>query len=634
MVMQRGMSVPVFGGGGSAGMVLELEFRGESHQTVVEQDGSWEVQLPEQSPGGPFEMVIRQADDVVVVNTVYVGDVWIASGQSNMDMAMRMAWPLYEDVIETASIPEVRHFWVPKRADFHEPQKDLAGGSWVPVSPGNNPRLSAVAFFFSKHIHQTQEVPVGIITASLGGSPAEAWMSGESLTGWPVHYEEAIQFRNQALIDSIVHYDQSRKAAWYAQLNKEDLGYQGELPWNHPDIDHTDWPIMNVPGTWSEAIAKENSQNVEQLNGVVWVRRDLHLDEAPEPGEYVLLTLGAIVTADSVFVNGVYVGNTTYRHPPRWYSIPDGVLNEGRNTIAIRIFNELGLGGFVLEKPYNLAIGRGDEARIYDLEGLWHYRVGATSGQLAPPTHIIRKPTGVFNAMIAPLTRYPISGTIWYQGESNSSRFEEYRTLFPALIQGWRDTWDQGDFPFLFVQLANYMAVSNNPSASSNWASMREAQFMTTQAVPNSAMASAIDIGEATDIHPLNKKDVGDRLALAARKLHYGEEVVATGPVFNSATVDGSRMIVTFDGVHGGLHIGRPNVDSTENHLGGFAVAGSDGVFHWAQSKIVNDTVLVWSTEVANPKAVRYAWANNPIDANLYNVAGLPAVPFHYTVNN
>jgi len=672
MVLQREMSIPIFGNGARPSIPLEITFRGQTFQHIATAEGSWEVMLPAQQPGGPFEMVIRQADETVTLRNVYVGDVWIASGQSNMDMAMRMAWPLYEHEIATAQNPEIRHFWVPKLADFNQAQGNLSGGQWVPISPEHNARLSAVAFFFSKHIHQTQHVPVGIITASLGGSPAEAWMSEQAISGWPAYYEEAILYRNQALVDSINDADRVRKSAWYEALNHDDLGLRSALPWHHPNIDHSGWPTMTVPGTWSDAIASGalsgiadqfvmgmntpadvgasgNQASRTPLNGVMWVRRDIYLDEAPSPGEQILLNLGAIVDADTVFVNGHYAGHTTYRHPPRWYRLPEGLLQKGKNTIAIRIFNEAGFGGFVLDKPYELTIGSGENQRRYALDGNWHFRLGAqASAALGPPTNVIRKPMGLYNAMIAPLTRFPITGTIWYQGESNAGRSEEYRTLFPDLIRDWRRHWGQGDFPFLFVQLANYMAITDNPSEAGSWVLMREAQFMTTKMVPNTAAALAIDIGESFDVHPLNKKDVGDRLALAARRLAYNEDVAFSGPVFRQATVQGNHMILEFDGVHGGLLAGRPEtgalygvVPGSEGsapdqhrvqHVGGFAVAGSDGRFHWADAVIEADRVVVWSDQVTQPVSVRYAWSNNPVRANLYNRAGLPAVPFRYPV--
>jgi sialate O-acetylesterase len=653
MVLQREMIVPIFGGGGSPEHPVEILFRGETYRVAVESDGSWEALLQEQQPGGPFGMVIRQPGDTLSLKEVYVGDVWVGSGQSNMDMAMRMAWPLYEQVIETASNPEIRHFWVPKLADFNGPQTDLSGGQWVPVSPEHNARLSAVAFFFAQHIHDTQHIPVGIITASLGGSPAEAWISEQGLSEWPNFYQEAIRYRNAALVDSIEQSDARRRTDWYDRLNREDLGYRGTLPWHHPDVDHSGWPVMDVPGTWADAIASGaltgtevandlgiNTEGISAtrspLNGVVWVRRDLYLDETPSPDDHVMLTLGAIVDADSVFINGIFVGRSTSRHPPRWYTVPDGVLRKGNNTIAIRIFNLSAFGGFVMDKPYELSVGRGETAHRYPLDGPWHFRPGAVADPLDPPTNIRRMPMGLFNSMIAPLLRYPISGVIWYQGESNGSRAEEYRSLFPDLIKDWRNHWNQGEFPFLFVQLANYMPVNDNPTPNSNWAMLREAQFLTTQLLPNTGMAVAIDVGEWNDIHPLNKKDVGNRLALSARKLAYGEDIPASGPVFRNAMMRNGRVILEFDEVYGGLKAGhRPDTqyagDGAEhNELGGFAVAGADGQYVWAEASIEGERVVVWSDDVPAPVSVRYAWANNPIQANLYNAAGLPAVPFRY----
>lgn len=339
--------------------------------------------------------------------------------------------------------------------------------------------------------------------------------------------------------------------------------------------------------------------------------------EAAASGKPARLLLGRIVDADSVFVNGVFVGSTGYQYPPRRYQAPAGVLKEGKNVITVRVISEAGKGGFVPGKPYELII----DGQTIGLAGNWLYRQGAEMPPLAARTFIRWKPLGLFNAMISPLLNYRIKGVIWYQGESNAGRPEEYKELFPALIRDWRARWGQGDFPFLFVQLANFMEARPRPSES-NWALLREAQ-LEALALPNTGMAVAIDIGEWNDIHPLNKKDVGKRLALAARRVAYGEkEAVHSGPIYRSMKAEGSKIVLSFCNIGSGLEAGGGN------ELRHFAIAGADRRFTWAEARIEKDKVVVWSEEVPEPVAVRYAWADNPAGANLYNKEGLPASPF------
>jgi sialate O-acetylesterase len=366
---------------------------------------------------------------------------------------------------------------------------------------------------------------------------------------------------------------------------------------------------MRIPGYWS-------TTGLGKVNGVVWFRRKMSIPSSII-GKEATLILGRIVDADSVFINRHFIGTTSYQYPPRRYSIPSDLLKEGENTIVVRVISNSGDGGFVLDKAYEIAAAD----TTIDLRGVWQYRLGATMEPLANETFIRWKPLGLYNAMIAPLLNYRMKGVIWYQGESNAGRPEEYRTLLPALIRDWRNNWTQGDFPFLIVQLPNFMESKKEPSES-NWAMLREAQLKTL-ALPNTGMAVTIDIGEWNDVHPLDKKDVGNRLALAAERVAYGDQkIVYSGPIYSAMKIDGNKVFLTFANVGGGLKAkGGKELDC-------FAVAGPDKKLVWAHAKIVENKVIVWSSQVPNPVAVRYAWADNPETANLYNEEGLPASPF------
>ncbi len=365
---------------------------------------------------------------------------------------------------------------------------------------------------------------------------------------------------------------------------------------------------MKIPGYWA-------STALGNVNGVVWFRKKIDVPSSMT-GKEATLILGRIVDADSVFVNGLFVGTTSYQYPPRRYIIPPNILKAGDNTIVVRVISNSGEGGFVLDKAYE--IDAADTA--IDLRGMWQYRLGATMKPLASQTFIRWKPLGLYNAMIAPLLNYRMKGVIWYQGESNAGRPVEYRELLPALIRDWRNHWKQGDFPFLIVQLPNFMEAKSDPSES-NWALLREAQRRALS-LPNTGMAVTIDIGEWNDVHPLDKKDVGNRLALAAQKVAYQEQqVVYSGPLYQLMRIEGNKIVLTFTNIGSGLM-------AKGCALKCFAIAGADKKFTWADAKIENDNVIVSSSKVLNPVAVRYAWADNPDGANLYNEEGLPASPF------
>uniref|UniRef100_UPI0025D0FB3D sialate O-acetylesterase n=1 Tax=uncultured Microbulbifer sp. TaxID=348147 RepID=UPI0025D0FB3D len=616
-----------------AGEAVRVDFRGEHYQTEASDSGDWSITLENLPQGGPYSMTIR-GENTIALDDILVGDVWLCSGQSNMEYPVsRIAFHYAEEFAQVDN-PLIRQFKVPQGYDFKAPQADISAGAWLPATANNIQDFSAVGYFFAAQIQRDEQVPIGLINSSLGGSPAEAWLSEAALKRFPTHLEEKHRFASDELIEDIQRADSTRIDQWYAMAASKDTGWKEDKPlWHGADLATEDWHSMPVPGYWADNA--EMDGDAEPLNGVVWFRKEITLPEsfAAQPG---LLELGRIVDADTTYVNGHKVGNTTYLYPRRRYQVPAGLLRAGKNTIAIRIVNERGRGGFVQDKPYRLTVS-GDTV---DLSGDWQYRVGTAMPTLAGQTFVRWKPGGLYNAMLHPLHNYALKGVLWYQGESNVGRAQEYQTLFPALIEDWRSHWKRATgnerLPLLFVQLANFLEPSEEPQESA-WAELREAQASALQ-LPDTAMTVAIDIGEWNDIHPLDKKTVGQRLALAARKQVYGrEDIVASGPRFAAASFDNNRVLLSFAHTNGGLHAGVPadpaskgkNKDTKGSQsLQGFAIAGDDGKFVRARAEIHGEQVTVWSETIPSPRAVRYAWADNPIDANLYNGAGLPAAPF------
>jgi sialate O-acetylesterase len=608
MVLQRDANVKVWGWA-EAGEKVTINFNGKTYSATAGTDGKWAVILPALKAGGPYDMEINASNHITLKN-ILIGDVWVCSGQSNMELTMDRVKYKYPDVIANCENPNIRQFEVPDRYVFEAPQQDLESGRWESANPQTVLNFTAVGYFFAKDLYEKYNVPIGLINTSLGGSPAQAWMSEDALKAFPAYLQTAERYKDSAFRNQISEKDKAVSDAWYSRIHQLDKGLTpGEKPWFDVDYNASEWATMNVPGYWED-------QGLGNVNGAVWFRKEIDVP-ASMTGQPARLWLGRIVDGDFTYVNGKPVGSVSYQYPPRIYDIPSDLLKAGENIIVIRIINNSGRGGFVLDKPYQLTAG----GQTIDLKGRWQYKVGAVMDPLPPQTFIRWQPEGLYNGMIAPLLNYTIKGVIWYQGESNAGNPLEYQKLFPALIADWRQNWHEGDFPFLYVQLPNFMEAKNEPSES-GWAALREAQLKTL-AVPNTAMAVAIDTGEWNDIHPLNKEDVGKRLALAAQRVAYGDKKVAySGPIYQSMKIEGNKIIITFTNTGGGL------VVKGGGELRYFAIAGADKKFVWAKAKIEKNKIIVWNDQVTNPVAVRYAWADNPEGANLYNKDGLPASSF------
>ena len=343
-------------------------------------------------------------------------------------------------------------------------------------------------------------------------------------------------------------------------------------------------------------------------------------------GKPARVFLGRIVDADVLYINGKQVGNTTYMYPQRRYNVPADLLKAGENIFVVRVTNTSGKGGFVPDKPYCIFADKD----TVDLKGEWQYKVGEVyqprSSGGGGGINAGSQPTSLYNAMIAPLINYSVKGFLWYQGEANTNRAEEYAKLQPAQINDWRNKWKQPNAPFFYVQLPGFMDYNYLPSES-QWAALRESQLKSLS-VPNTAMVVAIDLGEWNDIHPDNKKTVGERLALAALKIVYGEDIIHSGPTYQLSTIEGNKVVITFSNVGSGL------ITNDGEELSEFAIAGADKKFVWAKAKIEGDKIIVWNDNVSSPMYVRYAWADNPVNPNLYNKEGLPASPFRTDTPN
>ena len=607
MILQRDVKLNIWGWA-SKNEKVNIKFNGKSYKITTGADGKWLVRLSPMKAGGPYAMEIK-GSNTIVLREILVGDVWFCSGQSNMVHQMNLHDVTYAKEIAEANYPQIRQFLVATLTNLQGPVSDLPAGSWRPAVGEDVRSFSAVAYFFAKKIYEKYHVPIGIVNSSVGGTPIEAWTSEEGLKDFPSIINIVQKNKDTAYVNGI-----NRAATASIKPNApHDLGILSAKKWFETDYIPKGWHTINVPGYWED-------QGIKDLNGVVWYRKEIDVP-ATMAGKAAKVFLGRIVDADILFINGRQVGSTAYMYPQRRYNVPADVLKGGKNIVVIKVTNNNGKGGFVPGKPYCLFAG----SDTIDLKGNWQYKVGqvfesSTSSNAIASIVAQNQPTALFNAMVSPIINYTVKGILWYQGEANTRRAAEYSKLLPALIQDWRNQWNQPALPFLYAQLPGFMEYNYLPSES-QWAELREAQLKTLS-VPNTAMAVAIDLGEWNDIHPDNKKDVGERLALAAMKLAYGENIVHSGPIYVSSTVDRHEVVIRFDNIGGGLITNDGEAPSE------FAIAGTDKKFVWAKARIENDHVIVWNDALVEPKYVRYAWADNPVNPNLYNKEGLPASPF------
>ena len=618
MVLQQKETCPVWGTANPGGQVT-VQFADQKKATIVGNDGLWRVDLSPMKAGGPFDLIISGTNTISFEN-VLVGEVWVCSGQSNMQMSVKNSANAKEE-INNAQYPNIRLFTV-ERTVSPKPITKINSDGWQVCTPKTIPEFSAVGYFFGRQLHKKLNVPIGLINTSWGGTPAESWTSQRTLKTLPDFLETIQQIESHAdsIADVYENYKdknelyQKELNEWKNSIFQLDNGTApGAVHWYVTSFDAADWKTMELPGIWEK-------HGLAGYDGIVWFRKDIDIPISWKE-QNLQLNLGPINDEDVTWFNGIQIGSTKGHTKLRHYEIPDSIVKVGRNVLSVRVFDYGNNGGLWGDKVnYHLDNETGDSI---ELSGEWIYQTGVKMHDIkkpiAPPVSPSHTPSFLYNAMIYPLIPYSIQGAIWYQGESNAGRAYQYRSLFPAMITDWRENWNQGDFPFLFVQLANFMQVKPEPVEDA-WAELREAQTKALS-LPNTGMAVIIDIGNADDIHPKNKQDVGKRLALNAQKLVYGENIPHSGPMYQSMLIEGEKIILNFNFTFDGLKT------KGEKKLKGFAIAGADKKFYWADAEIKGNQVIVSSPKVRQPVAVRYAWASNPV-CNLYNSADLPASPF------
>ena len=604
MVLQRDIEIPIWGNA-PAGTEITTQLGNYESKGIADDNGKWLLHLPKFKAGGPYKLIVYQTGkgaQKIVFEDVLVGDVWFASGQSNMELQVQQAKDAAREIKE-ANYPTIRFFNVPHNKSV-KPETDILGGCWNVCDSTTIKTASAVAYYFARKINADLNVPIGILQSTWGGTPIEAWTSKEMLMASPITREKAID--NDTITPT--HFVKDSLDL----INFWDVVYH---PKNNADkkitqlaYNDSKWAQVTMPSVLK-------TSGIPYYEGIIWLRKEIELPANFKTGN-VMLHLGHPEMNYSVYINGNEICKTIWNsNPIQNYSVPAKFIHKGKNLLSVRMAYLWGGGGF---NPPAQEMYLTDGNSQISIAGNWKYMKDLEPS--LPKIHSYQySPTLVYNAMIHPVAPYGLKGFLWYQGEANDSLAYNYRTLFPLMINDWRIRWKQDYLPFLYVQLPNFKKRQAEPMES-EWAELREAQAMTlTQ--PNTAMVCTIDLGEAEDIHPKDKQDVGFRLALQAEKTVYGKQVTVTGPMLRSFRIEGNTVRISYAEIGSGLRT-KDNLSPRE-----FTIAGADKKFFKATAQIQGNEIIVKSDKVENPVALRYAWSDNP-DCNLINTEGFPAVPF------
>lgn len=611
MVMQRDSKLPVWGWG-EPGQTIKVNLNGKNVFGKVNANGEWKVYLPKMKAGGPYNMsvdyvrhgqatkiaTLELTPTVITVQNILIGDVFLCSGQSNMELPIRRCMDVVADDVKDYSNTQIRYLKFPHQYNYVQPNNDVRTNGWQDINPKNCGEVSGICYFMARYLQAEKNVPIGIINSAVGGTQVQSWMPRATLIDFEGYADELAKqkYHQQNWPDSIMRLENKAFADWQDTMMRQDTILNR---WRTPGYDFSSWHKVNLFADWSKG-----------KNGAYWFRKVFTLDKRQE-GKDAILRLGAMKDADSVFVNGTFVGNTTYEYPPRIYKVPAGILREGTNDIVVHLMSQSGRANFTSGKLYQLEIGD-DIIRLADSSGKtslnddWTYAVGTEMPRRPSSTYFVDCPTGLYNAMIAPLRDFPVKAAMWYQGESNVGNTSSYGAMLQAMIGAWRKQFGS-NFPVAIVQLAGYMSRHDKPFES-GWTQIRNQQYRAALSTPNTALVSIFDTGEWNDIHPQDKRTAGYRASLVMRRLAYGEKsLVAEGPTPVSAKRVGDSIVVTFSKATGKL---RPVSDPAIRVTGDYELTIPASI----------------STVTFNIKdnRLRYAWDDYPITV-LYNEQGIPS---------
>jgi len=608
VVLQRNVLIPVWGWA-QPNEKVEILFHNQVKKTKADKNGFWSVKMAAEQAGGPYQLTIK-AKNTIQINDVLVGEVWLCSGQSNMEFPVGKTggWQSgvqnYQAEMAAANYPNIRHIKIPLTISS-QPQSDIKTSQWKVCDSTTVGDFTAVGYFFAKNIYDSLKIPVGLINDSWGGTNIETWISREG-------FESSNEFKEMIAGMPKIDLDSITQLNVKGNILKVEALQGSKLKELNPDLfketwfDDSNWPEMNTPQLWEQ-------QSLGDIDGVVWLRKTINLSATDIKAE-ATLELATIDDEDITYVNGIMVGSTNQYDAYRRYIVPNGTFKEGKNVISIRI-TDTGGGGGIFGNSEDMKITF--SGKKISLAGNWKFQVES----IIQSTNENAFPSLCYNAMIHPLIPFAFQGVLWYQGESNSGRSFQYQKAFPLLINDWRQKWNNPTMPFYFVQLATFNS-SGNSNEGCGWAELREAQTLTLS-VPNTGMCVTTDIGNPNDVHPTNKQDVGKRLAAMALNDVYNKKMVCKGPSFQSMEIKGNQVVVSFNDLGSGL-----TTPDKYGYVKGFEVAGNDSLFHYAKAFIQGNTVVISNDTVNSPVAVRFSWMADASESNLFNKEGFPVVPF------
>ena len=620
MVVQRGKLIPVWGHA-DAGETVTVRFNKKVYQTTADADGRWRVDLPKMKAGGPYQLTVNDQ----TIDNILVGDVWLLSGQSNIDVTIERVYPQYTQEIDNYENSQIRLFRVQNETSTHGVKEDIRATdiNWKPVNKQNAWLFSAAGYFLGKRMFQTNKVPQGIIVNSWGGTPIEAWISEDSLKAdYSMLIKKLQMYQNDNYVRAQMQANGAANQQWESILNQTDPGYADVA------VDETSWQQIDQNNwTW-------------RGTGSVWLRQHITIDKQ-HAGKPARLLLGTLFDRDVTYLNGKQIGQTGYQYPPRRYDIPEGMLKEGDNVIAIRFINKFGAVHFIPEKPYMLCFGDDRLSQnpmpkdVQPLSQLWKMKVGAEMPQCpSSDVSLQNLPTTLYNAVLYPLAPYAINGVVWYQGESNTGNPAPYADHLKKLMGSWRDRWNDQQMPFVIVQLANYDGrqqtgfprpiTPQTEPVNSGWAQLREAQRVVAKADAKAELAVINDLGETVDIHPLRKKEVAERIGLCFDKLLYNNKVKLSPEVVSTQVSDAAIQLTLDQPIQEGDLYTFEVCNNGNNTYQNVPAVGKGDVI----------TLLVPQASQASALKIRYAWKDDPKQANVRSLSGLPMSSFELSINN
>ena len=617
MVLQRGEPIPVWGWA-PAGTSFEVTLGRHRAKVVADASGRWEVTLPKMKAGGPYELRAGE----VCLHDVLIGDVYLCSGQSNMELPVRRCMDVVASQVKDYANSQVRYLKLPHQYNYVRPNEDVQTQGWQSVSPSTCGEMGALCYFLGRNLQESAGVPVGIVNSSVGGTRVACWMSRDTLLRHPEYVGELSRrkYFQQDWPDSISRLEAVRSREWEREMQRKDTV---SVSWRTPGHSFASWPVIDIFSRWAQDVpAGGTESHGPRIYGAYWFRHTVLLS-GEQAERKALLRLGAMKDADSVFVNGHFVGSTSYEYPPRNYTVPAGVLRRGENEIVVKLMAQSGMPNFTQGKLYQIETADGN---VVPIDRHWQMARGAVMEAKPGSTYFVDTPTGLYNAMIAPLRQFPFRGVVWYQGESDQGQAAPYGSLLCSLIRNWRNQFNRPRLPFIVVQLAGFMQRHDQALQSSGWCDIRLRQYETAVSMPYTSLATAIDLGEYNDIHPQRKDELGRRVALQIRRAVYGEKkLVAEGPRPLSAKRVDNKIVVSYAPSTGRI--------APSDHLDGFTVAAADHRYVSAKGRTVGDhTVEVNIPSGMNPVSLRYAYDDYPV-LSVFNTDSLPSPAFSLPVS-